>query len=245
MKLARAATPDGTVTGELDDGTLLAAEGTYQIGADADLLAPCEPGTFYCVGRNFAETLAQMDYERPDRPDWFIKPAVSLAHPNDPIEHPAWTDELTYAGELAAVIDVTCTDLAGEQAVREALRGWTILNDLDALDQPGRTARKAFDGSAPLGPAIETDLDPRDVAMTTHVAGELRQEATTDLMLFDPYEVVAYLSERYTFRPGDVISFGSPANPGLLEPGDDVEIRYEGVGTLENTVVAPGGDPGE
>jgi 2-keto-4-pentenoate hydratase/2-oxohepta-3-ene-1,7-dioic acid hydratase in catechol pathway len=172
----------------------------------------------------------------PETPDWFIKPAVSLHHPNDPITYPDWTAELTYAGELAAVVDETCTDLAGEAAVREALRGWTILNDLDALDQQRRTARKAFDGSAPLGPVVETDLDPRGIEMETVVSGETRQAATTDLMIFDPYETVAFLSERYTFRPGDVISFGSPANPGLLEPGDDVAITYEGIGTLENTV---------
>jgi 2-keto-4-pentenoate hydratase/2-oxohepta-3-ene-1,7-dioic acid hydratase in catechol pathway len=119
------------------------------------------------------------------------------------------------------------------------VRGWTIVNDLDALDQPGRTARKAFDGSAPLGPVVETDLDPRAIEMTTHVGGELRQEATTERMLFDPYEVLAFLSERYTFRPGDVIAFGSPANPGLVEPGETVDICYEGIGRLRNTVVAP------
>ena len=239
MKLARAETADGVVTGEYDDGTIAANGDTYELGAEATLLAPCEPGTFYCVGRNFGAKIDQMDYDVPDVPDWFIKPAVSLHHPGTPIEYPRWTEELTYAGELAAVIDEECHELEGEAAVREALRGWTILNDLDALDQERRTARKAFDGSAPLGPVIETALDPRGIDMTTHVAGELRQEANTDQMLFDPYEVVAFLSERYTFRPGDVISFGSPANPGLLEPGDDVEIRYEGIGTLRNAVVEP------
>jgi len=237
MKLARAETPDGVVSGEFENGTITTDGTTYELGEQADLLAPCEPGTFYCVGRNFAETLEQMDYERPDRPDWFIKPAVSLCHPGDPIVYPAWTDELTYAGELAAVVDERCTGLAEEDEIDDALWGWTILNDLDALDQSGRTARKAFDGSAPLGPVVETNLDPRSVRMTTHVSGEKRQDATTELMLFDPYEIVSFLSERYTFRPGDVISFGSPANPGLLEPGDDVEIWYEGIGTLENTVV--------
>ena len=76
------------------------------------------------------------------------------------------------------------------------------------------------------------------MAMETVVSGERRQSATTDEMLFGPEEIVAFLSERYTFRPGDVISFGSPANPGLLEPGDTIEITYEGVGTLRNEVVA-------
>jgi len=240
MKLARIRTDDGTLTGTYEDGVVTAEGTAYEVGADAELLAPCEPSTFYCVGRNFAEKIDQMDYEVPDLPDWFIKPAVSLHHPETPIVHPEWTDELTYAGELAAVVDERCTDLAGEKAVREVLRGWTILNDLDALDQERRTARKAFDGSGPLGPVIETDLDPRSLAMETHVSGEKRQDATTDMMLFDPYDTIAFLSERYTFQPGDVVSFGSPENPGLLEPGDDVEIWYEGIGTLRNEVIAPG-----
>lgn len=237
MRLARVQTPDGVETGEYDDGTVTADGEEYDIeGGDATLLAPCEPSACYCVGRNFAATLDQMDYDVPDAPDWFIKPPVSVHDPGAPVEYPAWTEELTYAGELAAVIDRTCHDI-GEDEVADAVRGYTILNDLDALDQPGRTARKAFDASAPLGPWIETDVDPSDIEMTTHVGGELRQEATTAQMLFSPEEVVSFLSERYTFRPGDVVSFGSPANPGLVEPGEEVEIRYEGVGTLRNTVV--------
>ena len=236
MKLARIETDDGIVTGEYEDGTVTAGD-TYEVGADAELLAPCDPGTVYCVGRNFAEKIDQMEYEVPEIPDWFIKPAVAAHPPETPIEYPEWTEKLTYAGELAAVVDEGCTNLDGEDEVREALRGWTILNDLDALDQERRTARKAFDGSGPLGPVIETDLDPRSIEMTTHIDGEKRQDATTEWMIFDPYEVVAFLSERYTFRPGDVISFGSPANPGLLEPGDEVDIWYEGIGHLRNTVV--------
>lgn len=237
MKQARIDTGDGVHSGRYDDGTVVTETGTYEVGDDGELRSPCEPGTLYCVGRNYAATLDQMDYDRPDQPDWFIKPAVAVHPPETAIEYPAWTGELTYAGELAAVIDRECTALESEDAVREVIRGWTIMNDLDALDQPGRTARKAFDGSAPLGPVIETDLDPRDIEMKTHVAGELRQEATTAQMLFGPYEVIAFLSERYTFKPEDVIAFGSPANPGLLEPGDDIEIWYEGIGTLRNTVV--------
>ncbi|ELZ55791.1 2-hydroxyhepta-2,4-diene-1, 7-dioate isomerase [Haloferax sp. ATCC BAA-644] len=224
------------VSGRYDDGVVTADGEEYEVGVDAELLAPCEPTALYCVGRNYAATVDQMDYDIPDRPDWFIKPPVSVLDPGADIEYPDWTDELTYAGELAAVIDRECSDVA-EEDVDEVVRGYTILNDLDALDQPGRTARKAFDDSGPLGPWIETDVEPSNIDMTTHVGGELRQEANTERMLFSPAEVVSFLSERYTFQPGDVISFGSPANPGLVEPGDDVEIWYEGVGTLTNRVV--------
>lgn len=237
MRLARIQTADGVHVGECVDGTVTAdGDVTYEVGETATLLAPCEPSALFCVGRNYAATLDQMDYDVPDEPDWFIKPPASVHDPGADVTYPSWTEELTYAGELAAVIDRRCHDVpVGE--VDDVIRGYTILNDLDALDQPGRTARKAFDQSAPLGPWIETDVDPSDMRMTTHVGGELRQEATTAQMLFSPDEVVSFLSERYTFRPGDVVSFGSPANPGLVEPGEDVEIWYEGVGTLRNTVV--------
>ena len=235
MRLARIETSDGPVTGEYEDGYVHADE-TYEVGVDGALLPPCDPSALYCVGRNYAETLDQMDYERPEEPDFFIKPPASLLGHEEPIAYPEFTNELTYAGELAAVIDEPCRDLSVDE-VPEVVRGYTIMNDVDALDQQGRTARKAFDGSGPLGPWIETDVDPTGIDMWTDVNDERRQEANTELMLFDPYEVVSFLSKRFTFRPGDVVAFGSPANPGLIEPGDTVEITYENVGTLRNSVV--------
>ncbi|WP_135805297.1 fumarylacetoacetate hydrolase family protein [Halorussus marinus] len=238
MRLARLLTPDGPVSGTYDDGVVRADDGTYEVGTDGRLLPPCEPSAVYCVGRNYAETLDQMEYERPEEPDFFVKPPASLVGHGRPIPYPEFTDELTYAGELAAVIGERCRAVAPE-SVPEVVRGYTVMNDVDALDQQGRTARKAFDASGPLGPWIETDIDPTDVDMRTDVGGERRQEANTELMLFDPYEIVSYLSRRFTFRPGDVVAFGSPANPGLVKPGETVEITYEGVGTLRNRVVAP------
>ncbi|WP_338729584.1 fumarylacetoacetate hydrolase family protein [Haladaptatus sp. DJG-WS-42] len=235
MHLARVRTPDGVVTGEYDDGVVMHNERAYEVGEDATLLAPSEPSTFYCVGRNYAKKIEQMSYEIPDEPDFFIKPAVSLHHPNQPIPYPSFTNDLTYAGELAAVIGEECHDITPAE-IPDVVHGYTILNDLDALDQPRRTARKAFDGSAPLGPVIATDVDPANLAMETKINGETRQEDHTENMLFDPLDIVAFLSERFTFKPGDVISFGSPANPGGLEPGDEIEIWYEGIGTLRNTV---------
>jgi 2-keto-4-pentenoate hydratase/2-oxohepta-3-ene-1,7-dioic acid hydratase in catechol pathway len=241
MKLARVRTDDGVVTGEYADGTVITDEGRSYAADEDDLLAPCEPSAMYCVGRNFAATLDQMDYDAPEEPDFFIKPPVSVLAPGAPIEYPEWTEELTYAGELAAVIGERCHDIRQEE-VDDVLLGYTVLNDLDALDQQGRTARKAFDGSGPLGPYVETDVDPGHMEMETYVAGERRQSANTDQMFFGPREIVAYLSRRFTFLPGDVVSFGSPANPGLLDPGDEVEITYEGVGTLRNRVADSGAD---
>ena len=239
MKLARMQTPTGIVSGRIEDGTLLTDDGRYELGRDGSLIAPSSPSAVYCVGRNFAATLDQMDYEHPDEPDFFIKPPAAITGPEQPIRYPAWTDELTYAGELVAIIDHRCRDVA-PGTVPEVVRGYTIMNDVDALDQQGRTARKAFDSSGPLGPWIETDIEPRDIDMETVIEGERRQSATTEQMLFKPNEIVSFLSRRFTLRPGDAIAFGSPANPGTVEPDDTIEITYEGVGTLSNTVVATG-----
>jgi 2-keto-4-pentenoate hydratase/2-oxohepta-3-ene-1,7-dioic acid hydratase in catechol pathway len=236
MRLARILTPEGPVAGRYEDGLIVAEDGTYEVGVDGRLLPPCDPSALYCAGRNYAETLDQMEYERPDEPDFFIKPPTALAGHEETVPYPEFTDELTYAGELAAVIDERCRGVRPED-VPDVIRGYTVMNDLDALDQQGRTARKAFDGSGPLGPWIETEADPHGIDMWTDVGGERRQEANTELMLFGPHEVVSYLSKRFTLRPGDVIAFGSPANPGVVEPGETVEITYEGVGTLRTTVV--------
>jgi 2-keto-4-pentenoate hydratase/2-oxohepta-3-ene-1,7-dioic acid hydratase in catechol pathway len=236
MKLARIDVDGEVLAGEYRDGAVQTADGTYVVGEDGGLAPPCDPSALYCVGRNYAATLEQMEYERPDQPAFFIKPPTSVVAHDQPVPYPSFSEEVTYAGELAAVIDERCHDLDPDE-VSDVLRGYTIMNDLDALDQPGRTARKAFDASGPLGPWIETDLDPTGIDMYTDVGGERRQEANTELMLFDPFEIVSFLSERFTFRPGDVVAFGSPANPGVVEPGDAVEIYYEGVGTLRNEVV--------
>ncbi|WP_224335096.1 fumarylacetoacetate hydrolase family protein [Haloprofundus halobius] len=235
MRIARIQTSDGPREGEYQDGAVITENGEYVVGEDGELLAPCEPSALYCVGRNYAATLDQMEYERPEEPDFFIKPPTSILAHEEPIPYPEFTDELTYAGELVAVVDEECHDISPDEAP-DYVRGYTIMNDVDALDQQGRTARKAFDGSGPLGPWIETDLDPRSLDMHTDVSGERRQEANTELMLFGPYEIVSYLSKRFTFGPGDAIAFGSPANPGTIEPGDVVEITYEGIGTLRNAV---------
>jgi 2-keto-4-pentenoate hydratase/2-oxohepta-3-ene-1,7-dioic acid hydratase in catechol pathway len=234
-KYARVRTDDGVTTGIYEDRVVETDDSTVTVGEDAELLAPCEPSALYCVGRNYGETVDQMGYDVPDEPDFFIKGPTSVCGPGDEIPYPSFTEELTYAGELAAVVDERCHDVA-ESEVDDVVRGYTIMNDLDALDQQGRTARKAFDRSGPLGPVI-ADVEPSALDVRTHVGGELRQEDNTANMFFSPREIVSYLSERFTFTPGDVIAFGSPANPGLVEPGEEVAIEYEGIGTLSNTVM--------
>ena len=239
MRYVRIETDDGVVAGAYEDGVVTTENEVYDLEDESNsLLAPSEPTAMYCVGRNYAATLDQMEYDRPERPDFFIKPPVSVLAPAESIPYPTFSEEVTYAGELAAVIGDRAKHVEPE-SVPEVVWGYTIMNDVDALDQDGRTARKAFDGSGPLGPWIETEVDPTDLDMYTDINGERRQEANTRQMLFDPYDIVSFLSERFTLLPGDVVAFGSPANPGTIEPGDSIEITYEGVGTLRNGVAPP------
>ncbi|MDY7081801.1 MAG: fumarylacetoacetate hydrolase family protein [Halobacteria archaeon] len=239
MKIARAETQDGVVRGEYEgdddyNGTVSVNGETYDV-SPSNILAPCEPDALYCVGRNYVAKIDQMEYDVPDVPDFFIKPPTSVLAPGKPIPYPDFTDELTYAGELGIVIGEECKHVS-EDGASDVIEGYTVMNDVDALDQERRTARKAFDGSAPLGPWVETEVDPTSIEIETTINGETRQEANTEQMLFDVYEITAFMSRRFTLQRGDVIACGSPANPGTIEPGDEIEITYEGIGTLRNTV---------
>jgi 2-keto-4-pentenoate hydratase/2-oxohepta-3-ene-1,7-dioic acid hydratase in catechol pathway len=235
MRFARVRTPDGIVAGEYKDGAVEGGDKIYEVGFNAKLLAPTQASTMYCVGRNYAETLDQMDYDRPEKPDFFIKPPASIHPPNTPVIYPSFSEKLTYAGELAAVVGEQCKNVS-EKDVDDVLHGYTIMNDLDALDQHSRTARKAFNSSGPLGPWIETDIDPVGIDMHTEINGEERQCANTELMLFEPQTIISFISKRFKLAQGDVIAFGSPANPGLVNPGDKISITYDGIGTLRNTI---------
>lgn len=239
MRTARVRTADGVRTGEYDDDTVTVDGERYDLDADGvDLLPPVEPSVFYCVGRNYGSYIEANEFETPEGVSFFLKPPVSLHPPEATIPYPSFSNEMTYGGELAAVIDTECKNVARED-VSDVVRGYTIMNDVDAKDQPRITMRKAFDAAAPLGPCIATDLDPTDLDMETRVDGERRQEANTSEMHHPPDEVVAFLSERFTLRPGDIVAFGSPANPGPFDPGAEIEITYEGIGTLRNTLGTP------
>lgn len=238
MRLARIRTADGFVSGKYDDGVVTADGKAYEVTPAQPLVAPTTPSACYCIGRNYAGTIEQMDYERPDQPSFFIKPPTAVIGPGASIPYPSFSETVTYAGELAAVIGDRARNLAEDIAL-SAVEGYTILNDVDALDQPSVTARKVFDGSGPVGPWIETNLDPTALDMHTTINGERRQEASTAAMLFSPAEIISFLSNRLTLEPGDIVSFGSPPNPGNIEPGDEIEIWYEGIGALRNTVEGP------
>ncbi len=250
MPTARIARESGVSTVEYDDGFV-------QIGGDRqsvaespgiELLPPCEPRDVYCLGRNYpeyveenAETIQDNlshDAELPDDVHFFLKNSTGVIGSGDPIPYPSFSQKVGYGGELAAVIDASCKHLDPNE-VPDVVRGYTIMNDVDAKDQEGITKIKVFDGSAPLGPAI-ADVDPSALEMRTTVNGEVRQEASTADMHYGPSEAIATISDRVTLQSGDVVALGSPANPGTIEPGDTIEIWYEGIGTLRNSVASSG-----
>jgi 2-keto-4-pentenoate hydratase/2-oxohepta-3-ene-1,7-dioic acid hydratase in catechol pathway len=213
--------------------------------ADVRLLAPVIPRSkVVCVGRNYAEHAAELGNEVPKEPLLFFKPNTSVVGPEDGIIYPRQSHEVHYEAELAVVIGRLCKAVPAER-VREVIFGYTCANDVTARDlqrTDGQWARaKGFDTFCPLGPWIETELDPSDLAVTCTVGGELRQAGRTKQMVFDVPTLVSYISEAFTLLPGDVILTGTPAGVGPMDVGDTVSVTIEGIGTLTNKVVATRG----
>jgi 2-keto-4-pentenoate hydratase/2-oxohepta-3-ene-1,7-dioic acid hydratase in catechol pathway len=209
--------------------------------ADVRLLAPVLPSKVVAIGKNYAAHAREMGGEAPDEPVIFLKPSTSVAGPVDAIVRPVrLSNRVDYEGELAVVIGRLCRDVPAERAA-ESIFGYTCANDVTARDlqaKDGQWARaKGFDTFCPLGPWIETELDPADLELTTTVNGETRQQSRTSLLLHGVAELVSYVSAVMTLLPGDVLLTGTPDGVGPLERGDQVSVRIEGIGTLSNRVV--------
>ena len=176
----------------------------------------------------------------PTTPLLFFKPNTAVVGPDDPVVLPDWTHEVSYEAELAVVISKVCKDVTPESALSYVL-GYTVANDVTARDAQrtdGQWARaKGFDTSLPLGPWIDTDLDPEDVAVRSRVNGELKQDGRTRDLVFDVPFLISYISEAMTLLPGDVILTGTPAGVGLVDHGDRMEVEVEGIGAMSNPVL--------
>ncbi len=266
MRIARFTTGEdpqyGVVTGEVDelgipseDSVIVALAGDpLYVGiklmdeehklSDVRLLAPVIPRSKVVgIGRNYAAHAAEMGNEVPANPLLFLKPNTSVIGPGEPITYPPFSENVHFEAELAVVIGRVCKDVPAAR-VPEVIFGYTCANDVTARDlqqSDGQWARaKGFDSACPLGPWIETELDPADLAVTCTVNGELRQDGRTSQMVRDVVELVTYASSAFTLLPGDVILTGTPAGVGPLEPGDQVAVTVEGIGTLTNRVVSGG-----
>lgn len=206
------------------------------------LLAPVIPRSkVVCVGKNYADHAKEMDSAVPEQPVIFIKPNTSVIGPDDAIVWPSMSKKVDHEAELAIVIGKICKDVPKER-VQDVIFGYTIGNDVTARDLQkvdGQWSRaKGFDTFCPLGPWIETDIDPSDLAISAEVDGQMRQSDRTSSMIFDIPTIIHFITQVYTLLPGDVILTGTPAGVGVIPVGSTVSISIEGIGTLSNRAVA-------
>jgi 2-keto-4-pentenoate hydratase/2-oxohepta-3-ene-1,7-dioic acid hydratase in catechol pathway len=215
------------------------------------LLSPVpSPGKIVCAGLNYHDHAEEQDEEIPEKPLLFTKSPTAVTDPGTAIVHPDELEQVDYEVELAVVIGKGGSDIPRDRAT-DYIAGYTVLNDVsgrDAQFDDGQFFRgKSYDTFAPLGPTLVAgdDFDPNAVDVELRVNGETKQASNTEEFIFDVSDLVTYISGFTTLEAGDVISTGTPGGvgifrepPDLLEPGDTVEAEIEGIGTLENPVVA-------
>jgi 2-keto-4-pentenoate hydratase/2-oxohepta-3-ene-1,7-dioic acid hydratase in catechol pathway len=248
---------NGSAPAEHEPGGLILAElAGHPFGGSADdlkltgtrfaldevrLLAPILPSKVVCVGQNYADHIDEMGAQRPPEPIIFLKPSTAVCGPGDPIRRPTRiSDRVDYEGELAVVIGRLCSDVPADRA-GDVIFGYTCANDVTARDLQTRdgqwTRAKGFDTFCPLGPWIETGVDPVSLSLTTSLNDEVKQRSNTSHLLHDVPALVAFVSKVMTLIPGDVLLTGTPAGVGPMDNGDEVAVTIEGIGTLSNPVM--------
>lgn len=219
--------------------------------ADVKLLAPIpRPRKFLGIGLNYADHVDETGLEKPEYPMFFTKQSSCVIGQGDAIQIPPVSEKVDYEGELAFVIGKKCKNVSVENA-HDMIAGFTIVNDVTVRDwqfrTPTWTIGKSFDTHGPMGPWIVTAdeiSNPHALNLKTWVDDELRQNSNTCYMMFNCYEMIAYLSQAMTLDVGDVISTGTPSGVGVkmkprgyLKAGQVVKIEIEGIGTLVNSVL--------
>ena len=243
-----------------DDGRVTLLEGdlfgplrdTGSVVQVEKILAPLEPRDIICVGLNYRQHAAETGAEIPSHPVMFMKNSGAVQHPGDPILLPRTlrSDRVDYEAELAVVIGRGGRNVPAGRAM-EHVWGYTIVNDVTARDVQMRHQQwdlgKSFDTFCPMGPWLVdvTELDGRDTRVRAWVNGELRQDARTTDLIFDIPTLIETISRGITLYPGDVIATGTPAGVGMgmspprwLAAGDIVRVEIDGIGMIENRVVA-------
>lgn len=209
---------------------------------DVRVLAPVSPSKIVAVGLNYRDHAREMGKKIPEEPLLFLKAPSALNHPGGDIVYPRASKRVDHEAELAVVIGRKAKDVKAKDASAVIL-GYTCINDVTARDlqvKDGLYARaKGFDTFAPLGPWIETDLDPSALSVRCLVNGQVRQDGNTREMAATVPELVEFISHIMTLHPGDVIATGTPPGVGSVQVGDEIRIEVEGIGALTNRVVAP------
>lgn len=263
MRIARFATPDGVSFGVVEgdpsnpaactlrqvdelpwDGQPVFTEKSFLL-SDVRLLAPIFPTKIVAVGKNYIDHARELGGQTTDEPVIFIKPPTTIIGPDVPIRRPAASQRVDHEGELAIIINQPCRNVDAMDA-RRVILGYTIANDVTARDIQAAegqwTRAKSYDTFCPLGPWIETQLDPSDqdiLVEVTHADGssEVRQDENTAAVVHTVSEIIEFISSVMTLLPGDVILTGTPAGIGPLVAGDIVTVSIDGIGTLSNPVV--------
>lgn len=255
MKIARFST-DGTPRyGIVDDDELVVLSGDPMYHGydttgervplkDAKILAPVIPRSkVVCVGMNYAAHAKEMGHDALPNPLIFLKPNTAVVGPGDPIVIPPVEGRIVHEGELAIVIGSVAKRVKAENW-RDVVFGVTIANDVSARDvmfADGQWARaKGYDTFCPIGPYIDTEIDPTNLEIETFVDGELRRKGNTADLLHKIPELIEFISDVWTLLPGDLILTGTPEGVGPMEVGDEVEISIAGIGALTNPVAQRG-----
>lgn len=216
----------------------LKEEKIYDVN-EVKILPPVKPSKVICVGLNYRDHARELNMEIPDEPIIFIKPPTSVIGHLDSIIYPTSSKQVDYEAELAAVISKEARHIE-EGDADQYIGGYTILNDVTARDLQRKdtqwTRAKSFDTFCPIGPFIETKLDPLNQGISLKLNGEVRQDSNTKNMIFSPQRLVNFISNIMTLYPGDVIATGTPPGVGSMKVGNVVEVEIEDVGVLINFV---------
>jgi 2-keto-4-pentenoate hydratase/2-oxohepta-3-ene-1,7-dioic acid hydratase in catechol pathway len=226
---------------EIKSGKEISDEGMKV--SELKFLTPCQPSKIVAVGLNYRDHAEEMKLPLPQEPVLFLKPSTAIIAHDEEIIYPSMSKRVDYEAELGVVIKKRAKNVTEKEA-RDYILGYTCFNDVTARDLQKKdgqyTRAKGFDTFAPLGPCIETSVDPVQNTIESFVNGERRQLSNTKEMIFSVPYLISFISHVMTLLPGDVIATGTPAGIGPLNTGDIVEVRIEGIGTLQNKVVQSG-----
>jgi 2-keto-4-pentenoate hydratase/2-oxohepta-3-ene-1,7-dioic acid hydratase in catechol pathway len=246
MKLVRFAS-ENQVFAAAEGSSLFPVEGealSKEFSLDqVRLLPPSLPTKIVAIGLNYRDHAEELKLQLPEEPLLFMKPPSSVIGPGDAIVLPPQSARVDFEAELAIVIGKAAKQVS-RKAAREYILGYTCLNDVTARDLQTKdgqwTRAKSFDTFCPVGPWIETDVDPSDLQIELYLNGERKQESRTSNLIFDPFRLVEFISSVMTLLPGDLIATGTTSGIGPMKAGDTVDVRIEGIGSLTNVVVNGG-----
>ena len=253
MKVVRFTADSKTLFGILEGKVIHALSGspyrkinksghTYKTG-DVKLLAPCQPSKIVALGVNYRSHGEEMSHRIPEEPLIFIKPSTSVIGPEADVIYPHISQRVDYEGELGVVIGKRARYVSPRDSYKYIF-GYTCINDVTARDIQARdkqwTRGKGFDTFCPIGPCIETELNPDNLMLETRLNGERKQYTSTADLIFPVDDLVSFISQVMTLLPGDVIATGTTSGVGPMQPDDMVEVEIEGIGILKNYVVKAG-----